>query len=396
MTFKVDGAADFTATSSFYFKYTDMMGNVFTTDRYTLVAAQTAATFNANVATLLKTLPNKVFDDVTVGLTAMTVVLADDLVFTVTFTSEFTTGTQALEIMIDGCNMAGCQPKGKGMVQVAPTFATDAWPMKCVTPTGATCAPKTPADADATTHPTMTGKVTTLPADVTCPLVLKKLKDLVTANIDPPVYGTGMDAWAWKWCDDATGTWTAIADITVTTNVLTTSSDGYTDDTYTMEVPTGTGVAVAVTLDMTGYALDSIPIGTKLLFYPIMVTDDADATLTVDAEYVGGDVNKMYTITATSGTEFTWTRDGMLEEVTKAAAAMTMDNSLAVTVGSLDSGNTLYFWPSRAVASSTTTTAAVQERSVCSSRGLCNQETGICECFEGYRGESCSSQTILV
>lgn len=32
----------------------------------------------------------------------------------------------------------------------------------------------------------------------------------------------------------------------------------------------------------------------------------------------------------------------------------------------------------------------------CSSRGICNRESGLCECFEGFTGEDCSGQTILV
>ena len=33
---------------------------------------------------------------------------------------------------------------------------------------------------------------------------------------------------------------------------------------------------------------------------------------------------------------------------------------------------------------------ATTENSVCSNRGLCNEEQGVCECMHGYTGESCS------
>merc|ERR1711871_1505290 len=36
------------------------------------------------------------------------------------------------------------------------------------------------------------------------------------------------------------------------------------------------------------------------------------------------------------------------------------------------------------------------ENTQCSNRGLCDGETGLCSCFDGFTGEACSIQTILV
>ena len=43
-----------------------------------------------------------------------------------------------------------------------------------------------------------------------------------------------------------------------------------------------------------------------------------------------------------------------------------------------------------------TTASAHKEAAICSEHGLCDTETGICNCFSGYYDEDCSQQTVLV
>merc|ERR1712224_511144 len=44
----------------------------------------------------------------------------------------------------------------------------------------------------------------------------------------------------------------------------------------------------------------------------------------------------------------------------------------------------------------TETTKGTTENLVCSGRGTCNVDDGVCECYEGYKGRSCETQTTVV
>jgi hypothetical protein len=46
--------------------------------------------------------------------------------------------------------------------------------------------------------------------------------------------------------------------------------------------------------------------------------------------------------------------------------------------------------------STTEITRGTTESSECAGRGACDTETGLCECYEGYYGESCSKQTVML
>merc|ERR1712146_416865 len=44
----------------------------------------------------------------------------------------------------------------------------------------------------------------------------------------------------------------------------------------------------------------------------------------------------------------------------------------------------------------TETVKGTSENWECSGRGICDAQTGLCECFEGYTNDDCSTQTVIV
>jgi hypothetical protein len=82
----------------------------------------------------------------------------------------------------------------------------------------------------------------------------------------------------------------------------------------------------------------------------------------------------------------------------------TKGNQPALTVGlagcTLDGCQPVYYgvYDGSAVLGTATVTQTdgTAERSECSGRGICDNEQGLCTCFEGYYGVSCNKQTIIM
>ena len=76
---------------------------------------------------------------------------------------------------------------------------------------------------------------------------------------------------------------------------------------------------------------------------------------------------------------------------------ITLDKNLPFTAGASTDDttigfvNVIKFTPLTAQAS----TSQYEYVSQCSGRGLCNAEDGLCECFTGYTGDDCSTQSVL-
>jgi len=71
--------------------------------------------------------------------------------------------------------------------------------------------------------------------------------------------------------------------------------------------------------------------------------------------------------------------------------AMTIDNAGC----DVDGCQPRFIAATNAAVAITETTKGTKERKVCSGRGECDSEAGVCECYDGYHGQACEGQTIV-
>jgi hypothetical protein len=109
----------------------------------------------------------------------------------------------------------------------------------------------------------------------------------------------------------------------------------------------------------------------------VAIAAGAVATMTVGATTTGG------SITHTSNCVYTVGRH-----------VVTLDS--APTASAVGTAKTLLYTSPVGSCSVAETTKGTYESYECSNRGACDGKSGLCTCYEGYSGQSCQTQTVLV
>jgi hypothetical protein len=328
---------------------------------YNLAGAQTADTTTASrIEMALEGLPNFVIQDVTVTDTEPT---ADDStglhrLFQVTFHHESVNqnsyGAQNLmECDMTPCPGAGCHPRTHQMYAVASL-------------TG----------ADSTAETTAVTAANYKTPDVSAKAYMRFHEDSV---LQCP---TG------KTCS------TPSTAITSSVNMMA-------------------GLAVAVIAPAT--ELDGTTSGSKVFVYAYGNGDEATLT-TIDSSWAGNAgaylVNGASGVDPAATTTTVWDKFSYAGELTAAnAAKFDISDFIPDTylqfdafgdfASTVDYYQVFAFEPFMCSVSDITESGSPHkngdaENIECSGRGECNRDAGVCECFSGYTGNSCSSQTVLV
>ncbi|GBG27690.1 Multiple epidermal growth factor-like domains protein 11 [Hondaea fermentalgiana] len=133
-------------------------------------------------------------------------------------------------------------------------------------------------------------------------------------------------------------------------------------------------------IDVATTTLASIAVKEALLSLPQRAIDDIEVNVDTDTT-----ASKVISVTFTS-----LETPGDQPLLTLYTDGCTSDGCQPYYAGVLNSDD----------AAPTTATVAVAqdgtgERTVCSSRGICDTETGVCSCFDGFYGQACEKQTLV-
>jgi hypothetical protein len=316
-----------------------------------------------DVQRALEELPNQVIQDVTVATTAASTSL---YAFSVTFAGARDAGNQA-EIALNskGCNLDGCQPRYSGVRVQKVILANDQ---------DEDIYDALSAIAGSTTAPSLTigaGSITTYGTTIISRgdfLQSGTLSDGVKLLFTVPV--SGGTAGAFTVQDPAANAMDTAGDAMVrgggaafTTSQLhlaNTGSSGAADTAYETDVVTNGAINANGGDEIVAYNAGS---NNNVKF----------STLVGTATQVDGTVTFQYA-TAT------------------AEAPRTTGFAVLQALGDYDTTQKVSYFKSATYE----ITRGTKENTECSSRGNCDYETGLCDCAEGYTGEACATQTVLV
>jgi hypothetical protein len=324
-----------------------------------------------DVERVLEELPNQVVDDVTVAMTSAATGL---YAYSVTFSGARTAGNQNEIVMNSkGCDVDGCQPRYSGvrvqssvLVQGTGTVITTATGTQTVAFTG-------------------TGSTTATQSSITLTTGALSAGDWINNDDDNAIDHLRL---------------VTIGHSKVTSNEFTVNS------AYAAALATGAlSFGGGVTFSASAITIDDATASTDTRSNVATATERGTAAQGAESQILnsnGGDQIVAYVDNDNHGIKYsTLEGTGTVTDttVTLATATAVADTTSRTTgfvvlkaLGDYDATVKVPYFKSE----TTEITRGTKESTECSGRGNCDYESGLCECTEGYTGEACATQTVLV